>query len=683
MMRNKKILNMLLQISPFVVAGTLVTVGFTLGKNTTSQKYDYNNLITKNLNDEVSDKNEFKKVIKRTKNFVIPQNDNFKQIEQEINNTFELKLLLNYPVEEKNTINEDVDFFTKENNKTKDELFKKFSYIKSGEISKLSPVIWLFFNTNEEKQKFINEIEKDENFFQIIDLEYTTSANSNSLFSEIKNKDPYEEDWDNYPIKITKNNLNVINFDKIHINSKHPRSQIGIMEVFHTVEIEKNNYKIINNGILDKNISKNIFKDFQIYNNDGTPSSHAGVVAGIAAGRDGVDTEAKVYSAGFINDSMWQKQIEWMVIDNGVRVINHSYGAGKHEGNEEYGEQAYFIDYISRKYGVVNVFAAGNGHNKDPKEYNKYIDRDNLSFNSIVVGALQKDSTKNNYKIANYSNRTLENKYNELPKPLVVAPGYFEYKNRNNQDIKDQGTSYAAPLVTGAISVLLKEKSWLNDDWKRVPAIKAILAASSILNPKDKDLNINSNGLSKTYGSGLIDYERMLKAYIPVEVVHFDKNQKEYIMKDDNLFLNNGDKIKIASSWMFNAGILKNEKTKPAFWERSFWWWLNPFNWGKKANNQDEIDNWNKNYNKSDWLKKEKTFQKQNSRFFSDFDLYLEKWNGHSWETVKSVLSINSNVEVIEYTSDEKAKYRIKVKRYTSPYEEFVDDIMAVTYVKN
>ncbi|VEU59298.1 hypothetical protein [Mesomycoplasma neurolyticum] len=91
----------------------------------------------------------------------------------------------------------------------------------------------------------------------------------------------------------------------------------------------------------------------------------------------------------------------------------------------------------------------------------------------------------------------------------------------------------------------------------------------------------------------------------------------------------------------------------------------------------------NKNYNKSDWLKKEKTFQKQNSRFFSDFDLYLEKWNGHSWETVKSVLSINSNVEVIEYTSDEKAKYRIKVKRYTSPYEEFVDDVMAVTYVKN
>ncbi|WP_033161463.1 hypothetical protein [[Mycoplasma] collis] len=71
------------------------------------------------------------------------------------------------------------------------------------------------------------------------------------------------------------------------------------------------------------------------------------------------------------------------------------------------------------------------------------------------------------------------------------------------------------------------------------------------------------------------------------------------------------------------------------------------------------------------------------NKFFTDFDLYLEKWNGYSWEEVKSVTVVNSNVEVIDYKVNESDKYRIRVKKYSNIFENSINDVLAVTYVKN
>ncbi|WP_033161524.1 hypothetical protein, partial [[Mycoplasma] collis] len=60
-----------------------------------------------------------------------------------------------------------------------------------------------------------------------------------------------------------------------------------------------------------------------------------------------------------------------------------------------------------------------------------------------------------------------------------------------------------------------------------------------------------------------------------------------------------------------------------------------------------------------------------------------EKWNGYLWETVKSVTVVNSNVEVIDYNINESGKYRIRVKKYSNIFENSINDVLGVTYVKN
>ncbi|WP_051619112.1 S8 family serine peptidase, partial [[Mycoplasma] collis] len=602
-------------------------------------------------------------------------------IVQEINNTFQVKLLLNYPVEEKENIEDDVKFFQEKNTKFKDKIIQKFNFIKNIEISDLSPIIWLYFNNEDEKQKFINEIFNDEDFYQIIDLEYNPHVVKNNVLNNNDATNYYENSWNSYPTKIYKDNLNIINFNNSDIKSWYPQSKIGILEAgASNPQTKKRFYQ----GVIDETISKKVFKDFKISKDgDLPPSFHAGMVAGIAAGKDGVDTNAIVYSAAFWDNSKWQKQIEWMVIENNVRVINHSYGAPEHY-DKEYNEQAYFLDYIARKYGVINVFSAGNNHNNSNKNANKFIDDKKISFNSIVVGALSDYSTKNNYWISSYSNRTLEDKFNDLPKPLVVAPAFFKYKNRLNNEAQGHGTSYAAPMVTGAISVLLKEKSSLNYDWKRVPAIKAILAASSKLKPNDRNLEIKSNGLSKVYGSGLIDYERMKIAADNLKTISVGREKEnEYIFESHDLYLTRGENIKIASAWMNNGGILRDKENRPIL-NYNWWDFLNPIGLISKTIGKipGEVK-WNLEHNNEEWLKKGETEKRQNNKFFTDFDLYLEKWNGYSWEVIKSVTVVNSNVEVIDYNINETGKYRIRVKKYSNIFENSINDVLGVTYVKN
>lgn len=78
----------------------------------------------------------------------------------------------------------------------------------------------------------------------------------------------------------------------------------------------------------------------------------------------------------------------------------------------------------------------------------------------------------------------MEPNHLDLPKPLVVAPG--EIILQNSETIL--GTSYAAPVVTGAISNIFKKFRYLNNDTYRVPIAMSILASSAHL-PKYKIIN--------------------------------------------------------------------------------------------------------------------------------------------------------------------------------------------------
>lgn len=148
----------------------------------------------------------------------------------------------------------------------------------------------------------------------------------------------------------------------------------------------------------------------------------------VLGSRFGIDKNAHVHLSTFSHDGEWTEAIEKMVSD-GVRIINHSYAIGigdNYDGRNYsgYTEGSYFLDYISRRYGVINVIAPGNDG-----EYSIHLISDySLSFNSVVVGALHdKSSTysQRTNKIAEYSNYKLSDDYNTLAKPLVVAPAKF------------------------------------------------------------------------------------------------------------------------------------------------------------------------------------------------------------------------------------------------------------------
>ncbi|MGY6172022.1 S8 family serine peptidase [Candidatus Mycoplasma pogonae] len=572
---------------------------------------------------------------------------------------YQLKIFLNYSSPNFDQIEDEVNYFGKKNQQYAQELMTRLKNVTSFEISHLMPIVWLNFDNLKAYEANIKSLQK---------IDFVIGATLN----EYKVQNAAKADLNNNKISFSDNSLvdklNLINFTKrrkwenksqlaLNWDKSKSNSKIGILEV--------------GDAVLNTDLDLFKDRDIEIYQDQQTKANkHATIVAAAAAGRSGVDRFAKIYAAGFgqYGISDWQKKIEWMII-NGVKIINHSYGSREDLDNVEYGKDSYFLDYITRKYGIINVFAAGNGHKK-PDSKNEWIDGAQLALNSITVGAT--DLYKNHYNPAEFSNRTRFGKWLDLPKPLIAAPGYdFKIKFKN-KEVSYDGTSFATPIVTGAISVLLKKAKHLNTDEKRVVAIKAILAASGRESDQSFFENeINKNGLNNAVGAGLLDFERMKKAAknITIKTIGAKNKQENVLIKKVNLKAK--QKIQIGLAWLFNAGVLETPDPKP----------------DKNLSNYNELlkQYWNQHV-RTDILKLKETVKKQNNQFFSNYDLYFEWKNPTTkqWQVVKKVDVINSNVEVVRYTSPHGGQYRIVVKKVRSAlFPNSVPDKLAVSFVKS
>lgn len=74
---------------------------------------------------------------------------------------------------------------------------------------------------------------------------------------------------------------------------------------------------------------------------------------------------------------------------------------------------------------------------------------------------------------------------------------------------------------------------------------------------------------------------------------------------------------------------------------------------------------------------------RQSNKWFTDYDLFLEKKNSNGdWITVKRVSTILTNDELIEHKADVTGNYRYRVLKFSSnSFDNSVDDIVAVTHV--
>lgn len=199
-------------------------------------------------------------------------------------------------------------------------------------------------------------------------------------------------------------------------------------------------------------------------NNDvtGPDALHGTHVAGIIAanrnngiGINGVSPYAKIMAIRAVpNGDEYDKDIYFAVkyaVDNGAKIINMSFG-------KRYSPHKSKLDEIFRyaaNRGVILVHAAGNyAHNNDQRDNfpNRFMESpraDSEHKNWIEVAASARHNTTS--LVANFSNYGKDS-------VDIFAPG-FEIKSTtpNNTYTILSGTSMAAPVVSGILSVLMAQ----------------------------------------------------------------------------------------------------------------------------------------------------------------------------------------------------------------------------------
>ncbi|UUM19884.1 S8 family serine peptidase [Mycoplasma sp. 1578d] len=490
---------------------------------------------------------------------------------QKINNDFELKLLLNHKYDNLNDLSNS-EYLEKQNLNFINLIKEKNIKFKDFIVSKETPIVWFYFNNESDREKFVKKLQENENIYKFILYKnnYSDTGKQLSHYNSYNNNFSYKinDDLTKYDILNKDDVFRTVNFTQQRdrdIKSTNLNSySVGVLELYNTfLPSETNNFDY--NGV-------------DILNDNAQIDDHSIMVSSIVSGDEGIDTQSKLYFSQYNNnkEGIWQERFEELVKNKKIKVINHSYGASNDIKNRFYIEKAYIVDYISRKYGVVNVFAAGNEKNNgvDPETQieHGWINLKALSYNSIVVGALNENYNKDvrNNKIAGYSNYKLDESVEDLAKPFIVAPGAYWFKGF--KEIQD-GTSLAAPVVTGLISTLLRIRPYLDNDDYRLASIKSILSASAV-STNDTEQTKKSNGFSNKYGAGIPDFEKMKEATDNLKNFSVNFNDKRDIVGESKSFyVYSGKTIKASLSWLFNAGLL-DKKDEPTYNANVNWWWF-------------------------------------------------------------------------------------------------------------
>ena len=210
------------------------------------------------------------------------------------------------------------------------------------------------------------------------------------------------------------------------------------------------------------------------FGNDGDPittDSHgthcAGLIAGVGNNGLGITgvawSGAQIMALRFIDGENGSLADAIQCIDyavaKGAKVINASYGSTSRSDTGSDSEAAAI--YRAQQAGIIIVAAAGNdGTNNDttpffPASYTEYIERffPRRAFalnNIIAVGAT--DRNDNRAGFSNFGANSVD----------LMAPGVEMWSTSisgtsNSHYVSDQGSSFAAPVVAGALALLIAE----------------------------------------------------------------------------------------------------------------------------------------------------------------------------------------------------------------------------------
>lgn len=319
-------------------------------------------------------------------------------------------------------------------------------------------------------------------------------------------------------------------------------------------------------GVLDKgniDTSAGFFNNSHIiFHNSSIPSSfHTTLVASIIASTgdpslsnplEGIAPSVTIYCRP-MNDLY--SDIEWL-LDKGVHIINMSMQLSEvpeiYSGH--YTSYEKWIDHIAINHSVHFVKSAGNS---DGPSY--YVTHPGLAYNIITVGAIDDKNTalKSDDTIATFScyqeYGTVTNKPDICAPGVLISTSYFPSGYLFDEyAIPVDGTSFAAPHVTGVIAQILDAKPALI---ALQDTVKAILAASVY----DDHLQYQSSDTAfGQYGAGLIDsrgsvYTSRQNHYANS---YFSANCNSNSYQTFQFTVSSSDTMKrIALSWLVNSKI--------------------------------------------------------------------------------------------------------------------------------
>ncbi len=746
--------------------------------NTFANKINYDNKLSKSQEDLAGFKQKNKKIFSRQSNqkltaFSLLKSSYVKNVLKAEN--VDIKIFLDLIDTNNNSLSENVEYYQTKNNEYLKQITSLLEEnnikINSSYVSKLSPIIWININSLAEK-KSLELLEKLDFVSLVINnIENTTNSDSLPTYSakssnqEAKPKIFYSNlEHAAYYYSYLRNTKDYFTKEQEIVDYKHIRDntyeKVGVIEPGMSGTYDESDS-------LKAQIPKYLVNYYNIGRADSKKTNenqndHASLVSGIIVGKSGFAFNTELHLANLgkevkFDSPVWMSVFEKLIIEKGVRVINHSYGfdfIDKKDvdadfkdiyGNNSilknsvsrYIDHLYYLDFLSRKYGVINIFAAGNEYdhrlkNKDPEKEYGYISGYANAINSIVVGS--SFGTKENFYASNFSNRLLPKALKDLPKPLIVAPGE-NIVGLSDQESPESGTSFSAPIVTGIVSTIIGANHHLFDKKNIIPAIKSVLSSSAVdskldyqgiknfvestkkenekqntwssidnyiedsskrsyLQNYENEHKSKPNGFDTAVGAGQINFANIQKAIENLKTfsVSFE-NTDEYVYVSPEIKLNQGNKIKASLAWAFNAGLTKPlEKYESPLNT----WYNNLLTFGlsyvagkvvESAYNKALQSKFEKEYHPKhpdEWLNRETLLNKQKNWLFSDYDLKLQKKVGDNWQSIYLDFgsSASSNVELIRYSAEESGVYRILVKKYTSSlFKESVDDNLAVSYV--
>lgn len=284
------------------------------------------------------------------------------------------------------------------------------------------------------------------------------------------------------------------------------------------------------NGIVDKTFLESKYPNLTVntYGSTAQVTDHATRVGAIIAA---LAPQCTIYST-CTTDNYYERNpnIDWL-IGNGVSIINCSFGSSAHKTNSYCAREDGF-DTMAVDLGILFIFSAGNDGTtvNCPKE----------AANIITVGATNNDGITK----ANYSNYGAQG---ALVKPLLVANGAPHIPYMNDPFHTHWGTSFAAPMVTGALV-----KSAQN--WPMGLASSYLLGYTAVANATVRDdlvggtYEAGSNLITNYFGYGMLSVDTLEANAIPGKgaILTFDNSTSEW---SGNIYLYAGSPMQISIFW--------------------------------------------------------------------------------------------------------------------------------------